>query len=131
MRNAIDEKQAELEIFKHYSGIRFLILPLFFTSMGAVALAYWNLLSPEYAYFNYLQTWVALGGLLLSIFFFVYELYLSKKLEEASNLLPSTLGNLRHIERFGIVTIVTLLLYGTPASFWGYIIFNALLAKCM
>jgi len=117
---AFDNKaQTALEMFKHYSGIRFLLLPLFFTSMGAIVYAYWtigNATAPDRS----LQTAVAIGGALMSLIFTGYEVYLSKTLLTVSQLLPDEVKELKHTEWFGPVTCLTLLLYFSPLIFWAW-----------
>ena len=112
-----NKDQAALEMFKHYSGVRFLMLPLFFTSMGAILVAYWTVLSngvPTPA----LLRWVAFGGLLLSLFFSVYEYRLSETLLRVSTALPESMATIKHKRHFGAVTVATLMLYGVPSLFW-------------
>lgn len=69
-----------------------------------------------------LQLTVAFGGLILSIFFFIYEWHLSKRLTAAARLLSVSLGELKSVKRFGLITLATLFLYGTPGVFWLHII---------
>lgn len=114
-----DKEKAALELFKHYSGIRFLLLPLFFTTMGSAVIAYWKVVSdpvqtPE------LTISVALAGMLLSLFFFIYEIRLSLTLLNISRLLPAPMAPLRHERFWGWVTTVTLTLYGVPFFFWSW-----------
>lgn len=114
-----NKEQAALEMFKHYSGIRFLLLPLFFTSMGAIVYAYWtigNATTPDAS----LQTAVAIGGALMSLIFTGYEVHLSKTLLTVSTLLPDDVKELKHKEWFGPVTCLTLLLYFSPGIFWAW-----------
>lgn len=114
-----DEEKASLELFKHYSGIRFLLLPLFFTTMGSTAIAYWTVISGSVQVLE-LTLSISLAGMLLSLFFCVYEIRLSLTLLKMSNLLPTALAPLRHGRVWGWVTTVTLLLYGAPFVFWSW-----------
>lgn len=118
-----DRDKAAIEIFKHYSSIRFLMLPMFFTSTGAVAAAYWTIASHSGAS-NGLARWVTLAGAFLSLFFTVYEYRLSDTLLRVSSLLPESMAPLKHKKYLGLVTISTLLLYGMPIFFWLWCLFQ-------
>lgn len=112
-----EKNQAALDLFKHYSNIRFLMLPLYFTAMGAIIFAYWTVsirVPPDPA----IQLVIALAGLLVAVIFTVYEYYLSKTLLNVSTLLPASMNALKHTELLGPVTCLTMLLYFGPAIFW-------------
>lgn len=112
-----DKEKAALEMFKHYSNVRFLMLPLFFTAMGAIIFAYWTLFSvdsPE----KPLLVWVAISGVGVSLLFGVYEYRLGETLYKVSGLFPETMAELKHKNHLGMVTLVTILLYLAPLFFW-------------
>ncbi|MGE6530877.1 hypothetical protein ACQKEM_18020 [Pseudomonas sp. NPDC077382] len=114
-----DKEEAALELFKHYSGIRFLLLPLFFTAMGATVVAYWNVASSVVPSREFTVS-VAVAGMLLWLFFVMYEIRLSITLLSVSGLLPESMKQLRHKRLWGWVTTATLMLYGAPALFWSW-----------
>ena len=112
-----DKDKAVLEMFKHYSNVRFLMLPLFFTVMGAILVSYWTL-SSSLSLDKSLQIWVALAGAVISLLFVIYEYHLREALINVSALLPESMKELRHTKQLGAVTSVTLLLYAGPIVFW-------------
>ncbi len=116
--NALTDKdKAALEMFKHYSNIRFVMLPMFFTTMGAVIFAYWTTSSSDDP-IAYLQLWASISGAVISFLFFIYEYRLGKILINVSALLPDSMSLLKHEDLFGPVTVVTLLLYIGSIIFW-------------
>ncbi len=117
--------QAALELFKHYSGMRFLMLPLFFTAMGALVLSYWSVVSAEGPANSIWKLWLELGGVVLSIFFTVYEYRLSDTLMKVSQLLPEAMATLKHSQHLGPITLVTLVLYGAPSLCWLWLALSA------
>lgn len=115
----LHEERATVDLFKYYSNIRFLMLPLFFTAMGAVALAYWTVHSSSPPDLGFIRL-IALAGVMVSFFFSLYEWKLSTILFEVSKLLPSSMKSLKHSRIFGLVTISALLFYLLPGYFWAF-----------
>jgi len=121
-----DEKIA-IEIYKHYGNIRFVMLPMFFSTMGAVVVAYWKLLSvavPDMLF----QIYVSIIGLIVSLLFFTYEIKLSNLLVSVSSLMPDTMNGIKPSNPIGFITIITLLLYIVPAIFWSTFLYHHTLA---
>lgn len=112
-------EQATVDLFKYYSNIRFLMLPLFFTAMGAVTLAYWTIHTSTPADSEFIRL-TALAGVMVSLFFSLYEWKLSSTLFKVSGLLPKSMNSLKHNRIFGLVTISTLLFYLLPGLFWAF-----------
>ncbi len=110
-------EQSRLEMFRHYSNIRFLMLPMFFTSIGSVAYAYWKISSAN-APNGSLQLLLVIAAFIVSGLFFVYECKLNSILFEISKKFPDQLDELRHSIRFGSITLVTRLLYLSPIILW-------------
>lgn len=98
IKNAGDseDKQFEMavDIFKFFGNIRFVMLPLFFTAMGALFLAYQK--TSSLVNDGYLVSVVLVAGIVVSLFFCVYEYAYSKASWRVSRVLPPKLYQLRH-----------------------------------
>lgn len=116
-------QDASVELYKHYSNIRFLMLPMFFTTIGALVIAYWNVVNKDGASNIPLANWVSGAGIAVSILFCIYEWRLSKAFNVVSGGLPEPFSGLKPSGTFGLVTFITLVVYAIPGFFWLYMLF--------
>lgn len=117
-------QDTSVELYKHYSNIRFLMLPMFFTTIGALVVAYWTVINKDGASNTLLASWVSGAGIAVSILFCIYEWRLSKAFGVVSERLPEQFVALRPTSgTWGWVTSITLLVYAIPGFFWLYMLF--------
>ena len=111
-----EDEKTSLELLKHYGNMRFVMLPMFFTTMGAILFAFWTVVSSKEDHRS-LIIWCSLAGIAVSYLFIVYEFHLSKSISEATKGLPTNMSGLKK-STFGWVTIATASLYAGALIFW-------------
>ena len=124
-----DSNNQTVEMFKHYSNVRFLMVPMFFTTIGALGIAYWTVFKekPDSDVLN----WISISGVLVSVLFSIYEIRLSKAFSIVASKLPEELRALSpEKEIWGWVTIITTAVYLFPGLFWLCILFESFSLIC-
>lgn len=111
--NTCETNNTLTDLFKHYGNIRFVMLPIFFTVIGAIAVAYWNVSSVVMPN-KYLQICIVIAGIIYSSIFCFYEYSLSNLLQKISNELPDSLQCVKHDPKKKKVTHATALIYFVP-----------------
>jgi hypothetical protein len=123
LQGARDEHTELLQLTRHYSGLRFVMLPIFVTVTAGLLSARFGttVVSSNW----WLRSFCALAGIIIAAVFFKYEFDLSKDLSDLGKRLcklETTLTYQRWGERYvnvwGQITVVNLLLYALLLLFW-------------
>ena len=116
---------AVVELYRHFSNLRFIILPLFLSTLGAVSFAYWTLIDAGAT--RDLLIAITAAGTLLCLPFMVYEWRLNQALDLLYGELPwfttDTGGN--WLAR-NLVLLSTEAVFTAASGFFLYLLFRQL-----